>query len=91
MRFPSFHERTTPLIVGQLRSLSPDRLVDEQTKQPYYQAVVAVANTDVPDEMKARLRPGMPAEVIFNTGERSVMSFLTRPLTDALTRSFREK
>ncbi|OZA00926.1 MAG: hypothetical protein B7X99_02475 [Rhizobiales bacterium 17-65-6] len=91
VRFPAFHARTTPLIVGQLRSLSPDRLVDEQTKQPYYQAVVAVANTDVPDEMKARLRPGMPAEVIFNTGERSVMSFLTRPLTDALTRSFREK
>lgn len=91
VRFPAFHARTTPLIVGQLRSVSPDRLVDEQTKQPYYQAVVAVANTDIPDEMKARLRPGMPAEVIFTTGERSVMSFLTRPLTDALTHSFREK
>lgn len=91
VRFPAFHARTTPLIVGQLRSVSPDRLVDEQTKQPYYQAVVAVANTDLPDEMKARLRPGMPAEVIFTTGERSVMSFLTRPLTDALAHSFREK
>lgn len=91
VRFPAFHSRTTPLIIGQLRSVSPDRLVDEQTHQPYYQAVVAVNNTDVPDDMKARLRPGMPAEVVFNTGERSVMSYLTRPLTDALTHSFREK
>lgn len=91
VRFPAFHARTTPLIVGELRSVSPDRLIDEQTHQPYYQAVVAVSNTDVPDDMKARLRPGMPAEVVFNTGERSVMSYLTRPLTDALTRSFREK
>lgn len=91
VRFPAFHARTTPLILGQLRSVSPDRLMDEQTRQPYYQAVVAVNNTDIPDEMKNRLRPGMPAEVIFSTGERSVMSYLTRPLTDALTHSFREK
>jgi len=91
VRFPSFHARTTPLILGELRSLSPDRLMDEATKQPYFQAVVAVSNTDVPEDMKNRLRPGMPAEVVFNTGERSVMSYLTRPLTDALTRSFREK
>ncbi|WP_127088854.1 HlyD family type I secretion periplasmic adaptor subunit [Aquabacter cavernae] len=91
VRFPAFHARTTPLIVGQLRSVSPDRLMDEQTRQPYYQAVISVSNTDIPDEMKSRLRPGMPAEVIFNTGERSVMSYLTRPLTDALTHSFREK
>ncbi|MEW6255404.1 MAG: HlyD family type I secretion periplasmic adaptor subunit [Pseudomonadota bacterium] len=91
VRFPAFHARTTPLILGQLRSVSPDRLMDEQTRQPYYQAVVSVNNTDIPDEMKNRLRPGMPAEVIFNTGERSVMSYLTRPLTDALTHSFREK
>jgi HlyD family secretion protein len=91
VRFPAFHARTTPLILGELRSLSPDRLMDEATKQPYFQAVVAVNNTDVPEDMKNRLRPGMPAEVVFNTGERSVMSYLTRPLTDALTRSFREK
>ncbi|MFG1427518.1 HlyD family type I secretion periplasmic adaptor subunit [Roseixanthobacter glucoisosaccharinicivorans] len=91
VRFPAFHSRTTPLILGELRTVSPDRLIDETTHQPYFQAVVAVASTDIPEEMKARLRPGMPAEVVFNTGERSVMSYLTRPLTDALTRSFREK
>ncbi|TCT05927.1 HlyD family type I secretion periplasmic adaptor subunit [Aquabacter spiritensis] len=91
VRFPAFHSRTTPLILGELRTISPDRLIDETTHQPYYQAVVAVSQTDIPDDMKVRLRPGMPAEVVFNTGERSVMSYLTRPLTDALTHSFRER
>ncbi|WP_051357459.1 HlyD family type I secretion periplasmic adaptor subunit [Azorhizobium doebereinerae] len=91
VRFPAFHSRTTPLILGELRSVSPDRLMDEATRQPYFQAVVAVANTDIPDAMKTRLRPGMPAEVVFSTGERSVLSYLTRPLVDAVTRSMREK
>ncbi|GGF79465.1 RsaA secretion system, membrane protein RsaE [Azorhizobium oxalatiphilum] len=91
VRFPAFHSRTTPLILGELRTVSPDRLIDETSRQPYFQAVVAVANTDIPDEMKTRLRPGMPAEVVFSTGERSVLSYLTRPLLDAVTKSMREK
>lgn len=91
VRFTAFHSRTTPLILGELRSVSPDRLVDEATKQPYFQAVVAVAKTDIPEDMKARLRPGMPAEVVIGTGERTVLSYLTRPLVDAVTKSLREK
>lgn len=91
VRFPAFHSRTTPLILGDLRSVSPDRLIDETTHQPYFQAVVAVSKTDIPDAMKARLRPGMPAEVVFSTGERSVLSYLTRPLVDAVSKSMREK
>lgn len=91
IRFPAFHSRTTPLILGTLQSVSPDRLMDEATQQPYFQAVVSIAQTDVPDELKTRLRPGMPAEVIFSTGERSVLSYLTRPLTDAFSHAMRDK
>lgn len=90
VRFPAFHSRTTPLILGTLRNVSRDRLVDEQTREPYYLALISVADTDVPAELKGRLRPGMPAEIIFNTGERTVMSYLMRPLTDAMTGAFRE-
>jgi HlyD family secretion protein len=90
VRFPAFHSRTTPLILGKLRNVSRDRLVDETTHEPYYLAQVAVADTDIPEELRGRLRPGMPAEVIFNTGERTVMSYLVRPLTDALSKAFRE-
>lgn len=90
VRFPAFHSRTTPLILGSLRNVSRDRLVDEQTREPYYLALIAVADTDIPAELKGRLRPGMPAEIIFNTGERTVMSYLMRPLADAMSGAFRE-
>ena len=90
VRFPAFHSRTTPLILGTLRNVSRDRLVDEQTREPYYLALISVADTDIPAELKGRLRPGMPAEIIFNTGERTVMSYLMRPLTDAMSGAFRE-
>src|SRR6478609_3380454 len=47
IRFPNFHSRTTPTIMGQIRSLSRDRLVDEASRQPYFLAQVAVSDTDI--------------------------------------------
>lgn len=91
VRFPAFHQRDTPMILGTVKTVSRDRLIDEATRQPYYQAIVEISATDVPHEMAQRIRPGMPAEVVFNTGSRSVMSYLTKPLTDAFHRSFRER
>lgn len=91
VRFPAFHERNTPTILGTMKTVSRDRLMDEATRQPYYQAIVEISATDIPEALAARIRPGMPAEVVFNTGERTVMSYLTKPLTDAFHRSMREK
>lgn len=91
VRFPAFHGRTTPMVLGRLQSVSRDRLIDEASHQPFFLARVAVVDTDIPPALKQRLRPGMNAEVIFNTGDRSVLSYLVRPLTDALARSFTER
>lgn len=91
VRFPAFHSRTTPLIMGTLQDISRDRLTDEKTGAPYYLALVAVRDTDLPPDLKDRLRPGMPADIVFPTGERTVLDYLTRPLTEAVTTSFRER
>lgn len=91
VRFPSFHQRETPTILGKTKTVSRDRLMDEATRTPYFQAIVEISATDIPPELARRVRPGMPAEVIFNTGERTVLSYLTKPLTDAFHHSFRER
>jgi HlyD family secretion protein len=91
IRFPAFHARNTPVIQGKVRSLSRDRLIDEATHAPYYLAQVAVNDTDLPADLSARLRAGMPAEVIFPTGERSVLRYLVKPLADAFVTTFREQ
>lgn len=91
VRFPAFHQRETPVILGTTKTVSRDRLMDEATRTPYFQAIVEIAATDIPPALAQRIRPGMPAEVVFTTGERSVLSYLTKPLTDAFHHSFREK
>ena len=89
VRFSSFQTRILPIIVGKVESISRDRLVDEQTKQPYFLAQVIV--DDIPSFVKDRLSAGMPADVIFPTGERTVLDYLVRPLKDRLRSVMREK
>ena len=77
--------------MGQIRNLSRDRLVDEASRQPYFLAQVAVTDTDIPEEMKARLRAGMPAEVVFPSGERTALEYMIHPLKEAFAKGFRER
>jgi HlyD family secretion protein len=39
---------------------------------------------------KVKLVPGMPVEAFVNTGDRTVMSYLMKPLSDQINRAFRE-
>ena len=89
IRFPSFHTRILPIISGHVESVSRDRLTDEATKQPYFLAQVVA--DDIPGAVKERLSAGMPADVIFPTGERTVLDYLVRPLKDRLHGVMREK
>lgn len=91
VRFPAFHARTTPVILGELSSVSADRLTDETTHQPYYLGLVSVSKLDIPEELRGRLRAGMPAEVIAPLADRSVLSYLTSPLREAWHKSLREE
>ncbi|SMF96689.1 membrane fusion protein, epimerase transport system [Methylomagnum ishizawai] len=94
IRFTAFKSRETPKIDGKLASLSADRLVDERQPEamPYYLARVEVSPEGLKDLAGQHLElvPGMPAEVLINTGARTLLEYLTRPLTDTFARSFIE-
>jgi HlyD family type I secretion membrane fusion protein len=91
VRFSSFHSRTIPIIEGTIRSVSEDRIVDEAAKTSYYMAVVDVPESNLPAEIKGKLRAGMPAEVIAPTGSRTALQYAFRPLSNALTGAMRER
>jgi HlyD family type I secretion membrane fusion protein len=91
VRFPAFHDRTMPMIKGKVTSVSRDRLVDEATKQPYYLALVDVDPEDIPQKYRDKTIPGLAAEVIVPTEERTALNYLVGPLVDQLRTSFREK
>ncbi len=94
VRFTAFKSRLIPKIEGKLISLSADRLVEEhqQDAAPYYLARVEVTPEGIKDLARQHLVlvPGMPAEVFINTGERTLLQYLTQPLTITFARSFTE-
>jgi multidrug efflux pump subunit AcrA (membrane-fusion protein) len=91
VRFNSFHGTILPIIMGRVASVSRDRLVDEQSKQPYFLARIVVDKEDLPNLIKDRVTAGMSSEVIVPTGERTAIDYLTRPLRNRLNTSFRER
>ncbi|KAF2394260.1 HlyD family type I secretion periplasmic adaptor subunit [Pseudomonas sp. NPDC087342] len=89
--FPAFNHARTPNIPGRVKTISADRLLDEESKQPFYLAQVEVT----PDGMSLlgsnHIRPGMPASVTIKTGERNLMSYLLKPMLERVDSSFKEQ
>lgn len=97
VRFSAFKSRNTPKIDGRLIAVSADRLADEhgateQERAGYYLARVEITPQGLQDlaRQKLDLLPGMPAEVLINTGERTLMEYLTDPIRDTFARSMIE-
>lgn len=91
LRFSAFSSRTTPEIDGVLSKVSPDALVDETTRMPYYRGEITIPPEQLKKLGDLALIPGMPVEVYVQTGERSPLAYLLKPLTDYFTRAFREE
>lgn len=91
VRFTAFSHSPQLVVEGKLISISGDLLHDQHSGVSYYLARVAVT----PDGMKVlgkrRMQPGMPAEVIIKTGERSLLTYLLNPLTKRLAASMKEE
>jgi CRISPR/Cas system endoribonuclease Cas6 (RAMP superfamily) len=91
VKFPTFNSRALPEIEGTIISVSRDRLIDEATRQPYFLAVVKVDPNAIPPEFRSKLTPGLPAEVVVSTGERTLLQYLVEPLTQTVSHALREK
>ena len=91
VHFLAFSARNLPETKGIVRSVSADSLLDEVSGESYYRALVEVPKEEM-DKLGEALdiNPGMPAEVLIMTGERTMIQYLIEPLIDSLRRSFRE-
>ena len=90
LRFSAFNSRTTPEINGSLAYISPERATDEHSGQTFYKVRVDVPEKEMKRLGDLKLLPGMPVEVFIQTSERSLLSYLTKPLRDQFNRAFRE-
>lgn len=83
--------RTTPELTGVLAHVSADVVEEPQTQVEYYVAKVRIPPNEIERLRETRLVPGMPAQVFFETGSRSPMSYLLRPLFGHAGRALNER
>jgi HlyD family secretion protein len=91
LRLSAFNQRTTPEIMGKVTRVSADTSTDQRTGQSYYTIRISMPATEVAKLDGLKIVPGMPVEAFVQTGERTMISYLVKPLQDQLMRMFREK
>ena len=91
LRLSAFNQRTTPELNGVVTRVSPDVTTDQRTGQSYYTIRVSLPPQEVARLGDVRLIPGMPVEAFVQTGDRTMLSYLIKPLSDQLMRTFRER
>ena len=93
VRFSSFSNSPQLVLDGRLVSLSSD-VISEQTSMgvmSYYLGRVEITPEGIKELGKRVMQPGMPAEVLIKTGERSLLTYLMHPLTKRLAASMKEE
>ena len=91
LRFPAFNQRLTPEIDGVVSRVSADVTTDPKTGLSYYTARIRVPDDQRQRLGSARLVPGMPVESFMQLGDRSVLSYLVKPLSDQIAKAWRER
>ncbi|MFL5179351.1 MAG: HlyD family type I secretion periplasmic adaptor subunit [Microvirga sp.] len=91
LRFSAFSQRTTPELDGVVSRVSADLTTDQRTGAAYYVVRITLSESELARLEGLRLVPGMPVEAFIRTGERTVLSYVMKPFTDQITRSFRSR
>jgi hypothetical protein len=90
VRLTSFDARTSPLLIGNVTSVSADRITSSDGRESYFTATVEIDAADLKGHTEIRLRPGMPAELYVATGTRRLFQYLLRPVASFALGAMRE-
>jgi len=91
LRFTSFNQRVTPEIEGEVTLVSADLTQDQRTGVSYYTARISPTADGIARLGNVKLVPGMPVDAFLQTSERTVLSYLMKPLRDQARRAFTER
>ena len=91
IRFSSFSHSPQLVVQGRVMSISGDLLSDTETHQPYFLARIEITEKGKKDLGLRVVRPGMAAEVVIRTGERSLLTYITYPLVRRMAQAMKEE
>jgi HlyD family secretion protein len=89
VRFSGRSAQTTPEVAGTVTFVSADRTTDTETQDTYYRVRIQL-NPAAVREAGLELTAGELAEIFIETGERSMLSYILKPLVDQFQRAFRD-
>lgn len=89
LRFPAFSANVTPEVYGSVTKVSADALRDDASGLFYYEGVIEIPEGRLANA-EFQLLPGMPVDASLRTESRTVVSYLLKPLGDAMSKTFRE-
>ena len=89
VRFSTVNPRGQSAFVGRVVTLSPARIDDG--KGGHYRAQIALDDPAAAARAGVAMQPGIPVGVNIKTKDRTLWDYLTAPLSDAMSRSFREE
>ncbi len=90
LRLSAFSQKKTPEVDGRVLHVAADVTLDPKTGQSYYAVMVELDDKARRVIGDLKLVAGMPVEVFMSTGDRTALSYLTKPFTDQMNRAFRE-
>lgn len=90
LRFSAFNQRTTPEIFGEIKTVAADLILNQQTGESWYTARISIPADELARLGSLPLLAGMPVEAFVQTGERTALSYLLKPLADQINRAMRE-
>jgi HlyD family secretion protein len=91
LRFSGLNQRSTPELNGEVSGVSADTIQDQRTGGTYFLVRITLPAPEVARLGAIKLVPGMPVEAFIQTGERTMLSYLVKPIVDQAHRAFREK
>jgi HlyD family secretion protein len=91
VRFSAFNQRVTPQLIGQVSYVSPDTTRDQQSGTSYFTVRIMLPEEERRRLAGLQLSSGMPAEVFMQTGSRTMLSYLFKPILDQFQRAFVER
>jgi HlyD family secretion protein len=91
LRFSAFNQATTPEINGLVTRVSADVIQDQKNNTAYYTVRIGISTAEAARLNGLKLIPGMPVDAFIQTGDRTVMSYLVKPLQDQVQKAFRER
>lgn len=91
LRFSAFNQQDTPQLNAQLTKISAELTTDQHSGASYYVLRASISKEEWNRLGKLTAVAGMPVEAFLQTGERTVLAYLTKPMKDQMARAFREE